>query len=77
MGTTQCFDSHCGSLRHGGSGSWVKVWWWIVFGVCDGGCFVICDLVARFLFCDGCFLVVVASGRLILGWGLRWWQVGG
>ena len=22
-------------------------------------------------------MVVVASGGLILGWGLRWWQVGG
>ena len=31
------------------------------------------DLVARFLFSDGCFVMVVASGRLILGWGLRWW----
>ena len=60
----QCFGGHCGSPGHGGSGSWITVWWWIGFGggwnfvmawfcVCDGGCF--CDLVAGFLFCDWWF----------------------
>ncbi|KAF3976526.1 hypothetical protein CMV_000300 [Castanea mollissima] len=29
---SQCFGGHCGSLGHGGSGSWVTVWWWIRFG---------------------------------------------
>ena len=33
---SQCFGGHCGSLGHGGFGSWVTVWWSIGFVICDG-----------------------------------------
>ena len=50
-------------------------WWFVVAGFW----WLFCDWLfdGWVLWFGGCFVMVVASSGLILGYGLGWWQVGG